>query len=160
VTIPTQNSPVVVLDLADEAATAHLAASLAPLARQRDVIALRGDLGAGKTSFARAFIRALGDPDQEVPSPTFSLVQTYDTAQVTPLWHFDLYRLTDSEEALELGIEEAFAEGIALIEWPERLGNLLPVDRLDVVLAPCPDPKARQVSLYGWADRLAAWQMN
>ncbi len=150
-------APALVIDLVDEAATARLAAALAPLARGRDVIALWGDLGAGKTSFARAFIRALTEADQEVPSPTFSLVQTYDTAQGVALWHFDLYRLAGSEEALELGIEEAFAEGITLIEWPERLGDFLPEKRLDLALEPGPEPTSRQASLYGWTDRLADW---
>src|SRR5579884_1615816 len=118
-----------VIDLPDEAATTALAARLAEQARPGDVIALRGDLGSGKTTFARAFIRALGG-GEEVPSPSFTLVQLYELAAAT-VWHFDLYRLRSPEEAWELGIEEAFAGGIALIEWPERLGALLPERRLD-----------------------------
>jgi len=157
VSIPNDLAPILVIDLPDEAATARLAAGLAALVRAHDIIALRGDLGAGKTSFARAFIRALSDEAQEVPSPTFSLVQTYDTAQGEPLWHFDLYRLSESEEALELGIEDAFAEGITLIEWPERLGDLLPKERLDLVLEAGPEPTSRKVSLYGWPSRLTDW---
>jgi tRNA threonylcarbamoyladenosine biosynthesis protein TsaE len=146
----------VVLPLADAAATAALAARVAPLARPRDVIALGGELGTGKTHFARAFIRTLAEPDEEVPSPTFSLVQTYDTAAGS-VWHFDLYRIRRPEEALELGIEDALAEGIVLIEWPDRLGALLPPERLDVMLAPGTGPDARTATIdagRGWASRL------
>jgi tRNA threonylcarbamoyladenosine biosynthesis protein TsaE len=142
--------------LADEAATASLATRIAHLARDGDLIALRGELGTGKTSFARAFIRALGPADEEVPSPTFSLVQTYDTAAGS-VWHFDLYRIRRPEEALELGIEDALAEGIVLIEWPDRLGALLPPERLDVMLAPGTGPDARTATIdagRGWASRL------
>ena len=111
----------IVVDLPDEAATAALASRVAALVVPGDIIALKGDLGAGKTSFARAFIRARGDAHEEVPSPTFTLVQIYQTDAVA-IWHFDLYRLDAAEEAWELGIEEAFASGVSLIEWPERLG--------------------------------------
>ena len=123
------------LDLPDEAATALLAGRLAGLARAGDVIALKGGLGAGKTSLARAFLRArAGDPALEVPSPTFTLVQPYDLPDGT-VWHFDLYRLARPEEAWELGIEEAFGQVIALIEWPENLGALLPSEHLEIRLA-------------------------
>lgn len=147
----------VTIDLPDENATAVLAARLAGLARPGDVIALKGELGAGKTSFARAFIRARGG-DEDVPSPTFTLVQSYDLRGGT-IWHFDLYRLRAPEEAWELGIEEAFADGIALIEWPERLGVLLPRRRLMVELDFRAGPDARRATLSGvgdWAPRLAA----
>ncbi|MGH7116770.1 MAG: tRNA (adenosine(37)-N6)-threonylcarbamoyltransferase complex ATPase subunit type 1 TsaE, partial [Stellaceae bacterium] len=93
-----------VFDLPNEAATAVLAGRIAARARIGDVIALRGDLGAGKTSFARAFIRARGNADEEVPSPTFTLVQIYE-ASAAAIWHFDLYRLRTAQEAWELGIE-------------------------------------------------------
>lgn len=144
------------IDLPDENATAALAARLAALARPGDVIALKGELGAGKTSFARAFIRAHGG-DEDVPSPTFTLVQSYDLPAGT-VWHFDLYRLRAPEEAWELGIEEAFADGIALIEWPERLGILLPAKHLLVTLDFAAKPGARRSTLSGqggWAPRLA-----
>ena len=120
----------IVTDLPDERATAALAARIAALARAGDVIALEGELGAGKTSFARAFIRARGS-DEAVPSPTFTLVQVYEIGDV-PIWHFDAYRLRDPDEAWELGIEDAFRDGISLIEWPERLGHLLPARRLRI----------------------------
>ena len=145
------------VDLPDEAATRALAVRLSALASPGDVIALKGDLGSGKTCFARAFIRARGCADEEVPSPTFTLVQIYD-AVPTSIWHFDLYRLNSPEEAWELGIEEAFSEGISLIEWPERLGPLLPADRFEVALAFGDRPEARRAVLAagaGCSERLA-----
>lgn len=144
------------IELRDEAATDALAARLAAVARPGDVIALQGELGAGKTRFARAFIAARGG-DEAVPSPTFTLVQSYDLPGVT-VWHFDLYRLRAAEEAWELGIEDAFRDGISLIEWPERLGILLPRRRLLISLDFAGKPQARQVRLSGdgeWAARLA-----
>lgn len=149
--------------LTDEAATMRFATRLAPVLRAGDVVALHGDLGAGKTAFARALVRArTGEADAEVPSPTFTLVQTYETgAPAGPLvWHFDVYRLTDPEEALALDIEDAFALGISLVEWPERLGLFLPADRLDLVLRIRQDPSdslGREARLSGrgrWAARL------
>ncbi len=114
--------PDVQLDLA---ALETVAANLAPHLRHTDVIALSGDLGAGKTTFARAVLRALGWVG-EVPSPTFTLVQSYDT---TPeIWHVDLYRLESPHEAEALGLWET--DAALLLEWPERLGGLLPADAL------------------------------
>jgi tRNA threonylcarbamoyladenosine biosynthesis protein TsaE len=138
--------------------TQALAAWTAARARIRDVVALSGGLGAGKTEFARAFIHARpgGQAIAEVPSPTFTLVQVYDLSP--PIWHFDLYRLSRPEDAWELGFEEALADAIALIEWPDRLGALLPEDRLDVALAAGSQPDARDVTVTGygaWAPRLA-----
>lgn len=147
------------LTLTDERATAALARRIAGFARPGDVIALTGDLGSGKTAFARAFIG-----EAEVPSPTFTLVQIYERPSDNSgvrIWHFDLYRLAKASEAVELDIEDAFAEGISLIEWPERLGSLLPAERLDVALEFLPDPQARRATLTGrgrWAgllDRVA-----
>lgn len=143
------------IQLDDEAATRALAGKLAPLARPGDVLALHGDLGTGKTVFARAFIEAREHHAEEVPSPTFTLVQTYETPDAV-LYHFDLYRLEDPEEAYELDIEEAFAEGISLIEWPERLGYLLPPTSLTVNLEHAGDD-ARRATLSGggdWTTRL------
>ncbi len=124
------------IETASEEETARFAAGLAPQLRRGDAIMLHGALGSGKTVFARALIRALtGDPDLEVPSPTFTLVQTYDTA-LGPLWHFDLYRLNREEEIYELGWEDALAGGgLVLVEWPGRLGRLLPGSRLDIFLS-------------------------
>jgi ATPase, YjeE family len=145
--------------LADVIATEQLAATLAGLARVGDVFALEGDLGAGKTVFARAFIRARGCADAEVPSPTFTLVQVYAPAAVgaCPIHHFDLYRLEAPEEAYELDIEDAFASAISLIEWPDRLGALLPADSLIVRLLPDVNPDRRRAVLAGppaWRERL------
>lgn len=146
-----------VFDLPDEAATAALAARIAAQARPGDVIALRGDLGVGKTSFARAFIRARGNAEEEIPSSTFTLVQIYEPSDAM-IWHFDLYRLGTAEEAWELGIEEAFVSGISLIEWPERLGALLPRRRLEISLSFGERPQARRADCAGgaeWRVRLA-----
>jgi tRNA threonylcarbamoyladenosine biosynthesis protein TsaE len=121
--------------LPDEAATERLGASLAGRLKPRDVVALQGGLGVGKTTLARAILRAAsGDPALIVPSPTFTLVEVYDTP-VGVFWHFDLYRLEEPEQVFELGWEEARADGVALVEWAERLGMLLPRERLTVTLA-------------------------
>jgi tRNA threonylcarbamoyladenosine biosynthesis protein TsaE len=126
------------LNLPDPAATERLAAIIAQQACPGDAILLSGDLGAGKTHFARAFINALTATPEDVPSPTFTLVQTYDAlTQGVPvkIWHFDLYRLKSPDETLELGIDEVFAEGIALVEWPDRLGPFKPREHLELRLA-------------------------
>lgn len=142
------------VDLPDIAATELLARRLAARARIGDVIGLRGPLGAGKTTFARAFIgeiaRLSGESVDDVPSPTFTLVQTYEFARAT-VFHLDLYRIARPEEAWELGIEEAFASGVTLIEWPERLGALLPGDRVEVMLRSGATPNARiaEIALWG-----------
>src|SRR6516162_9907005 len=144
-----------VVDLPDEAATAAFAARISALAAPGDIIALKGDLGSGKTTFARGFIRARGGLE-EVPSPTFTLVQIYELGAAA-VWHFDLYRVTSPEEAWELGIEDAFAEGISLIEWPERLGPLLPPRRLEIEFLFGDQPEARRAVLgagEGWRPRL------
>lgn len=142
-----------------EQGTRRLAGCLARVARKGDVIALAGDLGAGKTAFARAFIRTLCSPTEEVPSPTFTLVQIYEAPDF-PIWHFDLYRIDDPDEGIELGVEEAFATAVSLIEWPERLGRLLPADRLQLRMAARPEAgaEAREIVLVAgpsWGDRLA-----
>jgi tRNA threonylcarbamoyladenosine biosynthesis protein TsaE len=132
-------APAYAVAIADLPALDALAARLAAPARVGDTFALSGELGAGKTALARAFIGAVAAREgmpapADVPSPTFTLMQIYEFGDVQ-VFHFDLYRLKSPEEALELGIEDACAEGIALIEWPERLGRYLPSNRVDVRLA-------------------------
>lgn len=108
-----------------EPETAALAAEIAASARGGDIFLLEGPLGAGKSVFARAFVRALCGECTDVPSPTFTLVQTYETEEAT-LYHFDLYRLEDPEEIYEIGWEDALSGGIVLVEWPQRLGPHVP----------------------------------
>lgn len=121
--------------LAGVAATRAFGQKCAAAARPGDVFFLSGTLGAGKTTFARAFVNAIaernGAPAEEVPSPTFTLVQIYEFAGHT-VYHFDLYRIDDVDDTAELGLDDAFADGISLIEWPERLGPLVPPDRVDL----------------------------
>lgn len=142
-----------------ESDTTALGAALGKLARPGDVLALYGPLGAGKTTLARGFITARTEIAEDVVSPTFTLVQVYGAEEDddgAPIWHFDLYRLKHADEVLELGWEEALSGGISLVEWPERLGTMLPAARLDVVLSA--DGATRQAKLYGgakWKDRIA-----
>ena len=143
----------------DQAGLERLAELVALKVRRGDCIALGGDLGAGKTTFARALIRALlADAAAEVPSPTFSLVQTYATPRLE-VGHFDLYRLGGPGEAHEIGLEAAIGAGLVVVEWPERAPDLWPADRLEVRIAEPPgDTARRQVTLVGhgsWAPRLA-----
>lgn len=133
--------------LCNEKATFALAKYIAPHLEAGDVVALYGTLGVGKSAFARALIQSLTSPLQEVPSPTFTLVQIYEPPFSPPLWHFDLYRLDTGEEALELGIEDAFLSAISLIEWPERLGTWLPLSHLRIELQEGVQENERQVSL-------------
>jgi len=119
------------LPLPDLDATARLGAGIAAGLKGGDAVALWGDLGAGKTTLARAILRALGVVD-EVPSPTFTLVQSYDT--VPRIAHFDLYRLKSAREIEELGFEDALADGAVLVEWPERAPEALPPEALHVRL--------------------------
>jgi len=147
----------VIIELAGLKATHELAQCLARVAKAGDVIALSGDLGAGKTEFARAFIRTLTDPDEDVPSPTFTLVQTYE-GDGPEIWHFDLYRLEHPEDVFELGIEEALHDAISLIEWPDRMGSYIPRDRLEVRLSVTKGRNHRQAELMphntDWSERL------
>jgi tRNA threonylcarbamoyladenosine biosynthesis protein TsaE len=132
--------------LADEAATQRLGERLARALRPGEAICLSGPLGAGKSTLARALIRALTSADEEVPSPTFTLVQFYEGAAIS-IAHFDLYRLTDPDEAYEIGLDEALEAGVALIEWPQRLEGRLPADRLDIDIRLTDDAAARVASI-------------
>lgn len=143
-------SPTCLLPTLDD--TARLAARICDLARPGDVILLEGPLGAGKSAFARAFLRhGAGDPALEVPSPTFTLVQSYELPRFRA-HHFDLWRLDAPGAVLELGWDE-MADDVALVEWPDRLGTLAPDDALTVALAVGPD-EARRATLRGWPDRV------
>ena len=152
----TAHDETITIELAGLNATQRLARRLARIAKPGDVLALSGDLGAGKTEFARAFIRTLTDANEDVPSPTFTLVQTY-AGKSGEIWHFDLYRLANPDEALELGIEDAFHDAISLIEWPERLGPHLPRGRLGIHLTVSKGRNHRSAVLTphaDWSERL------
>src|SRR5262245_35873819 len=119
--------------LADEQATSRFGEDVAAALRPGDVVALKGDLGAGKTALARAVIRSLaGNESLDVPSPTFTLVQGYETR--LPVAHFDLYRLGSPAELDELGFTEQAGEAVTLVEWPERAGNRMPADAVEIAL--------------------------
>jgi tRNA threonylcarbamoyladenosine biosynthesis protein TsaE len=143
------------LDLADDQATAALGARLAARARPGDVLLLEGPLGAGKSTLARAFIRTLmKDPQLTVPSPTFTLVQAYETPDGAEIWHFDLWRLDGAAGLAELGWDET-EQKILLVEWPDRLGALTPPQALRITLSP--NGAARVIELQGetrWLDGL------
>ena len=153
-----ESSRAISVSLANPTDTQAFAARLAPFARPGDVIALAGDLGTGKTTFARGFINALfvthGLPREDVPSPTFTLVQEYQLPDFT-LYHIDLYRIEAQSEIFELGLEDAFSEGVSLVEWPDRLGSLLPVNRLNLDFrqgGPGEDQERRLVLVTAFGD--------
>ncbi len=142
------------LDLADLAATEALAAVVAAVARTGDAILLEGPLGAGKSAFARAFLRAAAaEAALEVPSPTFTLVQSYATPRFLA-HHYDLWRLDGPEALAELGWDEAQAD-LVMVEWPDRLGLLRPVEALTIAFMPLAG-EARRVVISGWPDRIGA----
>lgn len=144
--------PSLMLSLPSLEATEALAARAAALARPGDALLLEGPLGAGKSAFARAFLRAAaGDPELEVPSPSFTLVQAYELPGGMA-HHFDLYRLSGPDELVELGWDEA-RDGIVIVEWPQRLEHLTPPDALSLRLEPG-EGDLRQATLTGWGDRL------
>jgi tRNA threonylcarbamoyladenosine biosynthesis protein TsaE len=125
----------------------QIGAQLAP----GDCLLLEGPIGAGKTHFARHLIQSLQDSPEDVPSPTFTLVQTYDTA-AGEIWHADLYRLSALDELEELGLAEAFEGAICLVEWPDRMGELAPDSALRITLNPDPtDDELRHLTL-AWSD--------
>lgn len=135
------------LNLPHADATRALAERIGSALAPGDCLLLEGDVGAGKTHFARSLIRSLLETDEDVPSPTFTLVQEYD-GRTGPIWHADLYRLTDPSEVIELGLEDAFREAICLVEWPDRLGDLAPEDAIVLEFASVlMDDEARHVSI-------------
>ena len=139
--------------LADEAATARLGAAVARQLRAGEAVCLSGPLGAGKSTLARALVRALTTPDEDVPSPTFTLVQFYEGPGLK-IAHFDLYRLTSAAEAYEIGLDEALEDGAVVIEWPERLEGQLPADRLDVEIALEGSGRSARLTPHGaWEGR-------
>lgn len=140
------------LVLGDLAATEALGARIAASLAVGDVVALEGDLGSGKTTLARAILHALG-VEEAVPSPTFTLVQSYDTPRLA-VRHYDLYRVDDVADLEELGLDQALDEGAALIEWPERAGSRLPAEALHVALSfDAAGRRARITGPRGWAKR-------
>ncbi len=147
------------LHLADADAVERLGAAIAARLWPGEAVCLWGPLGAGKSTLARGLIRALTSPDEEVPSPTFTLVQTYDGVRpdgaTLAVAHLDLYRVARADEAFELGLGEALEDGAAVIEWPERLDGALPPDRLDVEIR-VPEGGGRELTLSGhggWSGR-------
>lgn len=145
--------PPATIALADDADTARLGEAVARALRAGEAVCLTGPLGAGKSTLARALVRALTSPDEDVPSPTFTLVQFYDGAAF-PLAHFDLYRLTSPDEAWEIGLDEALDEGAVIIEWPQRLEGALPPDRLDIEIAFDGEGRRARLSAHGaWEGR-------
>ncbi|MCE8005536.1 tRNA (adenosine(37)-N6)-threonylcarbamoyltransferase complex ATPase subunit type 1 TsaE [Aestuariivita sp.] len=139
------------LTFGSEDATRRFAVALGHVLRPGDTVLLSGDIGAGKTFLARALIQSLMDPPEDVPSPTFTLVQTYDTP-AGELWHSDLYRIGTSDEIEELGLTDAFATAICLVEWPDRLGDLTPVDALTLTLNTYPHSTEVRHATLDWTS--------
>lgn len=140
--------------LASPESTAHFAQFLAAHLGPGDVVLLSGGIGAGKTHLARSAIQSLLEVPEDVPSPTFTLVQTYDTVK-GELWHADLYRLSDTSELVELGLTDAFEDAISLVEWPDRLGSLCPPNSLNLSLQLTADEDTRLLTLQSASDRWA-----
>ena len=144
----------------DEAASADLAGRLAPALGPGDTVLLEGGIGAGKTHFARHVILALLQTPEDIPSPTFTLVQVYDTAEFE-IWHTDLYRLDSPDQVDELGVVDAMETALCLIEWPDRLGDATPGNALQISFELVKEGTARQVSLSStdqtWHQRLAGF---
>lgn len=142
------------LDLASEDETRALGARLAALLQRGDVVALHGELGAGKTTLVRGLIQSILGSATEVPSPTYALVQMYEGPSF-PLWHFDLYRIEQAGDLQELGWDDT-PDGVALIEWPQRAGAHLPENRLDVFLQNSGEGRRARLEARGegWQERL------
>ncbi len=146
------------IELSDEAAMQKLGGYIASVAEIGDVICLSGPLGAGKTVFARGFVRALTNSEETVPSPTFTLMQYYDGGPI-PIFHYDLYRVESEADIQELGFDDALANGVSLIEWPERVSSTIFKNRLGMQIDcfPADQPDRRRVRFEpseAWRDRL------
>ena len=133
------------LHLTEDDLTA-LARRFGAIAQPGTTFLLNGDLGTGKSTFARAMIRALAPAEQDIPSPTFTLVQVYDAAGFE-VWHSDLYRLSSVDEILELGLVDALADAVCIVEWPDALGEFAPRDAIRIELAHVPDESLRALSI-------------
>ena len=150
------NNMPITIALPNETDTVALASRIAPLLTPGDTLLLEGSIGAGKSAFARALIRARLGRMEDVPSPTFTLVQTYEDPE-GDIWHCDLYRLTHPDEVFELGLDEAFTTAICLIEWPDRLGNDAPENALKLAFAAGDTEHSVQITTTPeWHDRLKA----
>lgn len=136
------------ISLPSAESTTALGHAIAPALAPGDCLLLRGALGAGKSHLARAIIQARLGRLEDVPSPSFTLVQTYETADCD-LWHADLYRLSHPDDVIELGLDDAFASDICLVEWPDRLGRLTPKDAIDVTLEAAGDGRLATISFAG-----------
>lgn len=134
--------------------SAALARVIADALKPGDTLLLDGPIGAGKTHFARSIIQALLPEPEDIPSPTFTLVQTYET-DAADIWHLDLYRLSDPGELLELGLDDALEDAICIIEWPDRLGDDIPDDALHLTFALGDDADARRLTATAGAGRWA-----
>ncbi|WP_417723227.1 tRNA (adenosine(37)-N6)-threonylcarbamoyltransferase complex ATPase subunit type 1 TsaE [Salipiger sp.] len=142
----------IVLTLTSPEATCAFATRLGGRLQPGDVLLLDGGIGAGKTHFARCLVQSLQDAPEDVPSPTFTLVQVYDTRK-GEIWHADLYRLSDPDQCAELGLADAFDSAICLVEWPDRLEDLTPTEALSLSFAPAADDSARILTLSWSAPR-------
>ena len=148
------------LTLPDLAATKHFAAALSRFVAPGRIFSLSGPLGAGKSELARAMIEASCGPQDDVPSPTFTLVQPYQATAGFEVWHMDLYRLETADEALALGVEEAFFDCCCLIEWPDKITQLLPPDQVIVDLAMGPEEGSRVAALAAAPAILTAFKTD
>ncbi|MEO0486756.1 MAG: tRNA (adenosine(37)-N6)-threonylcarbamoyltransferase complex ATPase subunit type 1 TsaE [Pseudomonadota bacterium] len=151
---PTSAAPTTVIAVNSPDDTATLAARVARGLTPGACLLLEGPIGAGKTTFARALIQTLLEVPEDVPSPTFTLVQTYETARFD-VWHCDLYRLTSADELTEIGLEEAFEHAVTLIEWPDRLGDMRPEHAITLHFEPADAADARVLTVTGHAPWVA-----
>ena len=144
-------APQIIVENASQ--TADFAKRVGSLLQGGDTVLLQGDIGAGKSFFARALIQALQDIPEDVPSPTFTLVQTYDT-RAGEIWHADLYRLSEPSEVEELGLTEAFETAICLVEWPDRLAGMSPVGAVTLSFEIAASEDQRRITMVGGSEDL------